>query len=829
MGIANRRVAELEPLIGMMVNSLVLRADLGGDPTFRELLERVRRTTLEAYAHQDMPFERLVGELAPERDASRNPLFQVMFSFHDAAVPDLDFGGLQAGFLVEHNRSAKTDLNVIVAPRAEQRTGRTSSAADDRAVITWEFSTDLFDRDRIERLIGHYYTLAAAALAEPDRRLSELPLLPPAEEARVLREWSGRRTGYPRDRSLVELFAERAAERGDAPAVRFGGQEIGYRELDRRAARIAHRLRELGVGRGTPVALAVERSAELVPAVLGILGAGGFYVPLDAGYPKERLAFMLADSGAPVVVAERSLLDRLPETPARVLCLDDPEEAARLAALPAARPAVELGGEDAAYLVYTSGSTGRPKGVVVPHRAVARLVLEADFARFGPDETFLQLAPLSFDAATLELWAPLLTGGRLVVAPPGPPTLEDLGRLLAEEGITTLWLTSGLFHQVVETDPAALAPLRQLLAGGDALSPEHCRRALAACPGLVLIDGYGPTENTTFTACHPMAAPAEVVEPVPIGRPIADTRVFVTDAALRPVPPGVPGELAAGGDGLARGYWRRPALTAERFVPDPLSGEPGSRLYRTGDRARWLASGRLEFLGRFDSQVKIRGFRIEPGEVEAALSACPGVAEAAVVVVETDGDNALAACLVAAGDGETLAPAALRAFLEERLPPHAVPQRFLALDRMPLTPNGKVDRRELARRVAEAGAAPPEAPEGHVAPRTRLEQALAEIWTGFLPVARVGVRDDFFDLGGHSLIATRIAARIRRDFGVALPLAVLFEEPTVERLALVLEAEGAAFGRPGQAAPAAGPAGAESLSEEELDALLGRMLAEREA
>jgi acyl carrier protein len=326
-----------------------------------------------------------------------------------------------------------------------------------------------------------------------------------------------------------------------------------------------------------------------------------------------------------------------------------------------------------------------------------------------------------------------------------------------------------------------------------------------------------------------MAAPAEVAEPVPIGRPIADTRVFVTDAALRPVPPGVPGELAAGGDGLARGYWRRPALTAERFVPDPLSGEPCSRLYRTGDRARWLASGRLEFLGRFDSQVKIRGFRIEPGEVEAALSACPGVAEAAVVVVETDGDKALAACLVAAGDGETLAPAALRAFLEERLPPHAVPQRFLALDRMPLTPNGKVDRRELARRVAEAGAAPPEAPEGHVAPRTRLEQALAEIWTGFLPVARVGVRDDFFDLGGHSLIATRIAARIRRDFGVALPLAVLFEEPTVERLALVLEAEGAAFGRPGQAAPAAGPAGAESLSEEELDALLGRMLAEREA
>jgi amino acid adenylation domain-containing protein len=857
-GIANRRVAEVEPMIGMMVNSLVPRADTSGDPTFRELLLRVRRSMLGAHAHQDMPFERLVEELQPERDPSVNPLFQVMFSFHDAAVPDLSFGGLEAGFLVEHNRSAKTDLNVIVAPRAEQRVGRASSEVDDRAMVTWEFSTDLFDRSTIERLIRHYLTLTDAALGNPDLRLSELPLMPPAERELVLREWSGRRTGYPRDASLTELFAARVTAAPEAPALRFGGRELTYRELDVRAARIAGRLRRHGVQRGTPVALALERGLDLVPAILGVLRAGGFYVPLDAAYPRERLELMLADVAAPVLVTQEALLERLPVQPSSdgagptVLCVDrpDPERAAPAAAAHGesreARDEIERPGpDDPAYVIYTSGSTGRPKGVAVPHRAVARLVLEADFATFGPEHTVLQLAPVSFDAATLEIWAPLLTGGCLVVHPPEPPEPDRLGRLLADEGVTTLWLTAGLFHQMVEANLDGLAPLSQLLAGGDVLSPAHCRRVLEAHPHLTLINGYGPTENTTFTCCHRMRSAAEVADPVPIGRPIADSEVFVVDPRLRPVPLGVPGELLTGGDGLAAGYLGRPALTAERFVPRPFEApEPGARLYRTGDLVRWRPGGLLEFLGRYDSQVKLRGFRIETGEVEQALIAHPAVAEALVTVRGSGEDKALVGYLVLEPGGPegsgSAAPgsAELRDHLAERLPDHMVPSAFVLLEAFPLDPNGKVDRKALP----EPGFERPE--ETHVAPRNELERTLAGIWTELLPVERVGVRDDFFDLGGHSLAATRIAARIRRDLGADVPLTVLFEEPTVELLARRLETEGAGARREqpigaGSGRDAAGDAlrrsedptgdltgdGADDLSDEELDALLGRMIA----
>jgi len=592
-------------------------------------------------------------------------------------------------------------------------------------------------------------------------------------------------------------------------------------------------LRELGVRRGTPVALCLERGLDLVPAILGILQAGGCYVPLDAGYPRDRLAFMMADVAAPVLVTQGSLLDGLPCEGAEggeslsVLCLDSPEVREALDAAPATPLELADGerpdGDDAAYVVYASGSTGRPKGVVVPQRAVARLVLEADFAHFGPGETLLQLAPVSFDAATLEIWAPLLTGGRLVVHPPGPASLDGLGRIVADEGVTILWITTGLFHQMVEGNLDGFAPLSHVLTGGEVASTAHFRRVLEAHPELKLTNCYGPTENTTFTTGHLMGPTKGVTDPVPIGVPIADTEVFVVDASLDPVPIGVPGELVTGGDGLARGYWNRPGLTAERFVPNPFSEGYGERLYRSGDLVRWLPSGDLEFIGRFDTQVKVRGFRIETGEVEQALVAHPAVAEALVMVRGTGVDKVLVGYVVLdrSERGDALEEGGvLRDYLAGRLPGHMVPSAFVSLEAFPLDPNGKVDRRALPDPSFEA------AQEQYVAPRSDLEKALADIWTDLLPVERVGVRDDFFDLGGHSLAATRIAARIRRDLRVDVPLTLLFEEPTVEALAHRLEAASAAEElEPESDAVRAVVKEAEDLSDEELDALLGRMIA----
>ncbi len=764
--IANRNRSEIEGLIGFFVNTLVMRARPAADLSFQQLLEQVRKEALAAYDHQDLPFEKLVEELQPVRDRSRTPLFQVIFMFLNApgtvALPGLELSGMELD-----TGTAKVDLLASVT----ESDGGTFLGSI-------EYATDLFDPTTIERLAGHYKRLLEEASHDPTARLSRLPVLSPAERTQLVEEWNATATPYPRDATVHRLFAEQAARTPDAVALVWedpGGDilDMSYRELDRRSNQLAHHLRRRGVRPESLVGLFVERSPEMMVAVLGVLKAGGAYAPLDPGYPQARLAFLLTDTGVKVVLCQEKLARRLPRDTA-LLCLDTGWEA--VDSEPDESPDVVVTAENLCYVMYTSGTTGTPKGSAVPHRAVVRLVRETDYARLDADEVFLQLAPISFDASTLEIWGPLLNGGRLVLYPPGPLSLDDLATVLARHRITTLWLTAGLFHQMVESRPESLAPLGQLLAGGDVLSPPHVRRAFEHLGGC-LVNGYGPTENTTFTCCHLMRDTSAVTTSVPIGRPVANTRIYLVDANLAPVPVGVPGSLLAAGDGLSRGYFRRPALTAAAFIPDPWSA--GGRLYDTGDLARYRPDGTVEFLGRADQQVKIRGFRIEPGEIEATLTAHEAVAEAVVVVrEEAAGDKRLVAYVV---PGAELVPEELRCLLTEKLPPYMVPSVFVLLETLPLDPNGKVDRRALPAPETRPGEA------SYEAPATPTEEILAGIWAEVLGVEPVGALDDFFEMGGHSLLATRLVSRIRVAFGVEIALDELFKTPRIRELAVTLD------------------------------------------
>ncbi|MFP2898100.1 amino acid adenylation domain-containing protein [Corallococcus sp. 4LFB] len=586
--------------------------------------------------------------------------------------------------------------------------------------------------------------------------------------------WNDTRAAYPRDASLSALFEAQAARTPHAIAVAFEGSQLTYAELDARANQLAHHLRGLGVGLGTLVGLCTGRSLELVVATLAILKAGGAYVPLDPSYPAERLLFMVQDTRLPVLLVQPGQEAKLPAVEARVVVLEPSWSAFAKESTQA--PRLTVPPEALAYVMYTSGSTGRPKGVCIPHRGVVRLVTGTSYARFGPEEVFLQLAPISFDAATLELWGALLHGAKLVVFPAHQPSLEELGATLVREGISALFLTTALFEQMVQAQPRALAGVRQVMTGGDVMSPVAARRLLDE--GQVIVNAYGPTENTTISTAHRLTVPGDAKAPISIGHPIANSQAYVLDALGAPAPVGVAGELYVGGDGLAWGYLHRPDLTAERFVPHPFSTTPGARLYRTGDRARWRANGVLDFLGRNDSQVKLRGFRIEPGELETALKDSDGVADAVVVVREdVPGDKRLVAYVV----GAEVEPVALRAGLVARLPGHMVPSAIVKLDRLPLTPSGKVDRKALP--APDAGGSR----DTYVAPREGWEALVAELWAPLLRVSRVGAHDNFFELGGHSLLATRVVSRLRDVLQQDVPVRLLFEAPTVARFAERLE------------------------------------------
>jgi amino acid adenylation domain-containing protein len=790
--VSDRPRPETEGLIGFFVNTLVLRARLagpGGPPSFRELLGQVRETVLGAFAHQDLPFERLVDELQEGRALDRNPLFQVAFALQSAtaAGASVEIPGLRLSTIEVAGEISKFDLNLAAM--------EVPGGAIEAAI---EYNTDLFDRATVVRLLRHLETLLQSAVEEPDRKLPELPILSEDEVRQVLVEWNDRWTGYPRDATVHRLFEEQARRRPDALAAVFDEESLTYAELDRRSGRLAAALSELGAGPGTAVAIYLERGLDMVVSTLAVLRTGGAYVPLDMAYPEERLAFMLEDTAAPVLITREAWLDRFAHVATHALCLDRDRE--WIDAHPSGFASAEVPAEALAYVIYTSGSTGRPKGVAVPHRGIVRLLLDTDYVDLREDDVIAQASNTSFDAATFEIWGALLHGGRMAgVTKDTLLSPRDLAAQIRRDGITRLFLTTALFNQTIREVPDAFAPLRTLLFGGEAVDPARVRQALAAGPPERLLHVYGPTESTTYASWHPVEEVEEGAVTVPIGQPLANTTLVLLDRDLRPVPVGVTGELYVGGDGLAWGYLNRPELTAERFVPDPFArpGSGGGRLYKTGDLVRRRYDGAIEFQGRADFQVKIRGFRIELGEIEGALLAVPGVHEAAVLVEGQGGDKRLVAYVGRdeGADGTAVTPSLLREQLAERLPAFMVPAAFAVLDRLPLNPNGKVDRKALARIEAEEAHSEE---SGEAVTLTPTEEMLAGAWSDLLGEAaghRIRPSDDFFELGGHSLLATRLVSRVRDLFEVDLPLRAVFQVPTLARMAeridaLALESRG---------------------------------------
>ena len=762
--IAGRTRSETEGLIGFFVNTLVLRADLSGNPSFREVLHRVRQMALGAYEYQDIPFEKLVEELHPDRDLSRSPLFQVLFAFQNVPRQTRELAGLTVTPLENQNETAKFDASLYTWEEKEGLRARL------------EYNTDLYDDATISRMLGHFETLLEGIVSNPEQRICDLAILSEAERHQVVVEWNDRRRDYPRENCIHELFEAQVEKTPDSVAAVFEEKQLTYRELNTKANQLAHYLQELGVGPGALVGICVERSLEMIIGLLSILKAGGAYVPLDPAYPKERLAFMLQDAQVAVLITQQQLRSELPsEHGARLLCIDT--EWAQVAEQADTNPDHTAKPEDLAYVIYTSGSTGKPKGVQIAHGAVVNFLssMQAQPGLTAAD-TLLAVTTLSFDIAGLELYLPLSVGARVVIV--SRETAIDgvvLAENLVKSGATIMQATPTTWRMLLETGWQGSDHLK-ILCGGEALSPELATELLPRCSSLWNM--YGPTETTIWSSIYKVETPNGQI---PIGRPIGNTQLYILDRNQQPLPIDVPGELYIGGDGLALGYLNRDELTDERFVVDPFSPQAGKRLYKTGDRARWRPDGNIEILGRLDHQVKIRGFRIELGEIEAAIRQHSAVRDTVVVVQENDsGDKQLVGYVVEErGSG----PAAdeLRNVLRQKLPDYMIPGAIVIVDAFPLTPNGKLDRNALPRPDREGSAS-----ETYEPPRTPAEETMAKIWADVLKVERVGVHDNFFDLGGHSLLATKVISRVRATFHIDLPLRSLFQAPTVAGLVAII-------------------------------------------
>ena len=765
MGIplADRDRPEVQTVIGFLLHTHVLRTKLDGDSRFRELLLRVQRDSLDLYVHRSPPFDRVVNALQPPRNSSYSPLFQVMLNWRDRdqLLSFIGLEGLEVELVLAESRTAKFDLTLMLTD------------GDDSIDLEIEYSTDLFDEARIGRMVGHLCTVLETAAADPGRRLSELSPLTDAER-RQLAEWNRTEVPYPKDRCVQQLFEEQVARTPEATAVVFEDTQLTYRGLDERANQLARRLQRLGVGPDKLVGICFERSLDMVVALLGVLKAGGAYVPLDPAYPGERLAHMLSDLGALILLTQERLIGQLgtANLGAKILCVDADRET--IAGEANDTPTSPAGPEDLAYVIYTSGSTGAPKGVEIRHRNLVNLLCAmAKELRFAPEDKLLAVTTISFDIAGLELFLPLVSGGQVELAPTSD--LRDglaLRRKVERSEATIIQATPATWAILVDAGWTGNRGLR-LLCGGEAVTPSLAD-GLAARSGEVW-NVYGPTETTIWSSCERI----RTGHPITIGRPIANTQFYVVDKHGETVPIGVSGELLIGGDGVARGYFRRPELTSEKFVADRFMSS-GGRVYKTGDLVRRLADGRVEWLGRIDQQVKIRGFRIELGEIESVLAAHPSVREAAVLAREdAPGDKRLVAYFTAAED---IAAGALRAHMERALPEYMAPTAYVRLGALPLTPNGKLDRRALPAPGDQAfGTRPYEAPKGPI------ETAIAATWAKFLHLERIGRHDDFFALGGHSLMALRVIGAINTALRTHLHVPTFFQNPTIERLAKAVE------------------------------------------
>jgi len=772
--IANRNRSETESLIGFFVNTLVLRARVTDGVSFRELLRQIRETSLEAYAHQDLPFEKLVEELQPERALSHSPIFQMMLDLQNAPMRDMQLQGLRLTPLPFDSRMAKFDLTL------------TAGEEDGRLSGLLEYNTDLFDAATVVRMAGHFERLLEAAVSNPDEQVSRLRLLTEAERDRVLFEWNDTRRDYGKDSPIHLAFAEQAERTPEAVAIRFEQDGLTYRELNERANQIGRYLRELGVGPEVLVGILLERSTEMLVGLLGVLKAGGAYVPLDPTSPAGRLSLFIQDAGLSVVLTRQSLKESVPACDAKLICMDADWKAIAQESVENLEGGVSV--ENLAYIVYTSGSTGRPKGVLVEHRQLSNYV-RAVRERLALDacESFAMVQPLTVDSCVTAIYPPLLAGGCLhLISEERAADAQTLASYFREHQIDCLKIAPShlaALHQASE--PSELMPRERLIIGGEASRRDWGEqlRELARCS---VFNHYGPTETTVGVTTYQLDESLDDVRGVtlPIGKPLPNVRAYVLDQHMQPVPQGVAGDLYIGGKCVARGYLDRPELTAAAFRPDPFGEDAGARLYRTGDLARYLADGQIEFLGRRDHQVKVRGFRIELGEIETALREHEGVRDCVVAARDGAQGDAYLTAYVVATQGRAPTGGELRAFLKEKLPEYMLPSVYLTLDKLPLTPHGKVDRRALPQ--PEGAARESDAP--FVAPRNAVEEVLAEIFAEVLGVERVGAGDNFFELGGHSLLATQVASRVRKAFQPDLPLRKIFEAPTVGALAEFLTA-----------------------------------------
>ncbi|HEX6289565.1 MAG TPA: amino acid adenylation domain-containing protein [Herpetosiphonaceae bacterium] len=788
--VAGRVRPELEGLIGFFTNTLVLRADLSGNPSFADVVARTRATCLDAYAHQDVPFEVVVEQVHPTRDLSRHPLFQVMFILQNIPQAAIDLSGLTVEPVAVESHTAKFDLVMVFGETPDGLQGAV------------EYATDLFDATTIARLVDHYQTLLAGMIADPARSIASLPLLTQAERRQIVVDWNHTPLEVRPDLLVHQLVEAQAARTPDALAVVFGDASLTYAAFDRRANQLAHLLRQHGVGPDACVALALDRSLDLAVAVLAVLKAGGAYLPLDPAYPQERLRFMLADANAPVLLTHTALVDQLPSTAAHVLTIDTLVGLDRYPVLPLT---VAMAREHLAYVLYTSGSTGTPKAVAMPHAALVNLLTwQRQSTTVEPTATTLQFAALSFDVSFQEMFTTWTSGGTLrLITESERRDLSALAALLATGSVQRVFLPFIALQHLAEVavqQQHSLHGVREIVTAGEQLQiTSAIMQVYAQIPGATLHNHYGPTETHAATAHILSGDPTLWPTLPPIGRPIGNTRIYLLDARGEPVPIGVAGELYIGGAQLARGYLHRPAVTAERFLPDPFAQQPGARMYRTGDRARYRADGNIEYLGRSDQQVKVRGFRVEVGEIEAALRQHPAVGDAVVTVREDTSpagghpQKRLVAYIVAEHRNKAhrnLEPGTwnleLRAFLGSRLPEHMIPSAFVLLDALPLTPSGKVNRRALPAPDPSAFASD----TSLVGPRDYWEWWLAQLWADLLHLPTVGVHDDFFALGGHSLLAVRVMAEIRQRLGRTLPLATLLQAPTIAQVAVHLRQSG---------------------------------------